>query len=436
MRHFAYACLCFLTVLALSWTLPQGYDMAALPPIDKTHIFFSPTLERFIYTEQIRTHDAEAAKKSEGHHADILYKDEKGVYYDRLAFEAALPFLYFRNMEMRGLLPLNLKGQSFDRKAIERARRVMELRARDFNVYGEHCLPLIEAEPGQVALLYPADRFRMTDTEMHFTNADTNEDDDALTERFTNALKQGGFVFPARHVGGNFTTFKPREGGVFLVDAKGQLFHMLRQKDQPVVKKVELPAGMTPRHVLVSESKEGNWLGMIVDSDNRIWLLRQDDFGMVELKNVVYKPETMDCKVIFDPLYLTTQTSDEDTMHAAVFPLPAATGEHFSSVEPFRTIEHAMSRHMDCPQQTFADAVFPFRIDFTSEAEGARSPRLSLSGHLGLALLVNVIIAAAYFFLQAVRRGRRRPSVYAKTAFLAVTGVYGLIPLLLLSEPE
>ncbi|MDO5484656.1 MAG: DUF4857 domain-containing protein, partial [Desulfovibrionaceae bacterium] len=170
MRSLALTCLCAISALVLAGALPAVYDMALLKPIDKTHIFYSPILKKFIYTEQIRGYDQQAAEKSEGHHADIVYKDEEGTYYDRLAFEAALPFVYFRNMEMRGLLPLHLDGKVLDRAAIEKARRVLELPARrlDGRQYQHGCLPLLEANPGQVALLYPADRFRMTADAMAF----------------------------------------------------------------------------------------------------------------------------------------------------------------------------------------------------------------------------------------------------------------------------
>ena len=101
MRHAAFACLLAFSVCVLSWALPAAYSLIFVTPIEKTKLFYSPVLGKCIYTEQIRGLDPEAAAKSEGHHADIVYKDASGVYYDRLAFEAALPFIYYRNMELR-----------------------------------------------------------------------------------------------------------------------------------------------------------------------------------------------------------------------------------------------------------------------------------------------------------------------------------------------
>ena len=52
MRAAALLCLTLMSVLILSWGLPQLYDMALLKSLDKTHAFFSPVLKKFIYTEQ------------------------------------------------------------------------------------------------------------------------------------------------------------------------------------------------------------------------------------------------------------------------------------------------------------------------------------------------------------------------------------------------
>ncbi|MBQ7608502.1 MAG: DUF4857 domain-containing protein [Desulfovibrionaceae bacterium] len=247
MRKVAFLCLLLFTICALSWALPAGYNLVFVKPIEKTKLFYSPVLEKCIFTEQIRGFDREAAAKSEGHHSDIVYKDEDGHYYDRLGFEAALPFIYYRNMEMRGLLPVTVRGKSFDRKAIEKARRVLELPASSIDGHRPNpkCYPLIEANPGQVALLYPDDRFRLSARGLEFINADTNAKDARRTERFTSALEKQGFVFPARHVGGNFTNFKPYEGGIFLVDAKAPCFICYAKTIGPLQEKLRCPRALS-----------------------------------------------------------------------------------------------------------------------------------------------------------------------------------------------
>ena len=441
MRAFASICLSVLSVLVLSWALPMLYDTALLSPLAKTHIFYSPVLEQCIYTEQIRGYDQQAAAKSEGHHADIVYKDEAGQYYDRLAFEAALPFIYYRNMEMRGLLPVTLQGKTLDRAAIEQARRVLELPARHLD--GHHppqpCLPLLESDPGQVALLYPADRFRVTEQGMLFTHADTNEDETALSHLFSTALAAQGFAFPARHVGGNFSTFKPYEGGIFMVDAQGSLFHLLRRNGEPVINKIVLPQGLVPRHVLVSESKERLWLGLVLDSQNRLWLIRQRDMALIGLDVPDYLPDAMDCKLIFDPLYLTVVTSDKALVQTTVFDLPAAERKSGDICRPFHTFRHEMSRARESWQSRLADTLFPFRLGFVQEETALLYPHLSLSRHWLLnALPFCLLLAGLWSLLQYRQSGNGLASWQgrAEAALILLTGLYGLVTLLLLKQKE
>ena len=92
-RTLPMCCLTILSILVLAWVLPLLYDTALLKSLDRTHYFYSPVLKKFIYTEQTHASDPQAAQKADGHHADIVYKDEDGNYHDRLAFEAALPFM-------------------------------------------------------------------------------------------------------------------------------------------------------------------------------------------------------------------------------------------------------------------------------------------------------------------------------------------------------
>lgn len=438
-RTLPMCCLTILSILVLAWVLPLLYDTALLKSLDRTHYFYSPVLKKFIYTEQTHASDPQAAQKADGHHADIVYKDEDGNYHDRLAFEAALPFIYFRNMEMRGLLPLQLDGNTLQRADIERARRVLELPARhlDGKRPPRGYLPLIEARPGQVALLYPADRFCLTEKVMRFLNADTMRIDPELTRRFTAALREAGFSFPARHVGGNFTTFKPHEGGIYLVDQRNALFHLLRRNNRPQVRRVMLPQGVAPRHVLVSESRERIWGGMMLDWQNRIWLMREGKEESVPqllpLSLPHYDPETMDCKLIFDPLYLTAIVSDESRLYASVYALPQG-DDMPATLLPLRTAMHHMPRDKRIWTHHVGETLFPFRVVFSREDSALRTPEILpspgwLSGAFPLCLLLGAGYAARLYRRRELTGGR-----WLETGLVAAAGIYALIPLLLLDE--
>ena len=85
----------------------------------------------------------------------------------------------------------------------------------------------------------------------------------------------------------------------------------------------------------------------------------------------------MDCKLIFDPLYLTAVVSDATHLHAAVYRLPQALTD--TPLLPLRTFSHHMSRAQRVWQHHLADTIFPFRLTFTHEDRESFSPEITLS---------------------------------------------------------
>jgi hypothetical protein len=103
-------------------------------PMEKTHLLHSPVTQEFIYKEKIVGAIApDAMEKAEDHHAKIAYCDADGSYYSRVGFEKNPPFIYYKNMELWGLMPLKLNGRNFDKQTIKANRRVLELKAGDIN---------------------------------------------------------------------------------------------------------------------------------------------------------------------------------------------------------------------------------------------------------------------------------------------------------------
>ncbi len=95
--------LVLLTIFLLAAWWPVLKDLLFEYRFGKTQLFYSPVLERFIYTELI----------GEGH--QFIYRDQDGKDYDRQRFETLIPFIYYKNMELWGKLPLQLGGQTFDK---------------------------------------------------------------------------------------------------------------------------------------------------------------------------------------------------------------------------------------------------------------------------------------------------------------------------------
>ena len=417
MKYASKAALYLLTLAVLALFLPKLYDQIVFQRIEKTHLFYSPVSKRFIYTERAAAFDPAAAAKAEDHHSDIIYRDQEGEYYDRLEFERQLPFIYYRNMDLRGYLPMEIDGIILDRDTIKDERQVLELAGRNISGHGpvEDLWPLFEADPGQAGLVFPDDRCRFTETGLEFVNADYNRVDEELTARFSSALSEAGFAFPARHWAGTFTILKPFDNGVFLVDANGSLYHLKRLRNEPLLRPVALPEGLIPRHFTMSESERFH--GLLLDTENRLHLVLRQDYGIVSIPIELYNPEDMDFKLLFDPLYRTAVYSDDVTIRALVMD---------TDYRPLKSFAYPMASGLRTWKHQLRDLLLPFSLTLHSPYSRFLEFNLAPGSHLpGLAMLPGLLMLGVFAWARGLRPNR--PRFWAFAALFSLTGIYGLI---------
>jgi hypothetical protein len=415
MRPLATLALSALVILVASAYLPMLYEKIFFNPIEKTHLLFSPVTRRFIFTEKIVGSVPEAVRqKADDHHANIGYRDANGTYYSRVDFEKRLPFIYYKNMELWGLMPLNLEGRQFDKKAIKANRQVLELKPGEINDRRPQTKlwPLLESNPGQARLVFPEDRFRMTGDSMQFVHAHTNHLDKCLSKDFTRALRKAGFAFPARSVNGKFTILKPFDEGVFIVAADYRVFHVRRRDNRPVVVRTPIDPSLKTRHIKVSENQRREFYGLLLAGDGSLHLLTCDNYRLVKLPLEQYDPDRMDFKLIVNPLYRTAVWSDETVIRAA------AMDRGYRVLDCYR---HRMSRATVTTAHRVYQALFPFTLHLASKDGGFLHLSVQPGGRLSLVgLLASLVGVTAW----ARWRNGRLPGL-AWLCLVALTGVYG-----------
>lgn len=425
-------CIYVLCVFLLSWALPEMYSMFFKKEVAKTALFFSPIDKKMIYTEQLLIDDMQAKEKSENHHADVAYKDEDGKYYSREEFEAKIPFIYFRNMELRGLLPLEIDGKIYDRTIIEKHRRVLELSSRqlDHKKHEESIYPLLESNPNQVALVLPTDRFRMTKHTMEFINSDKNIRQSDLSDLFTNALDEKGFIFPAQKVWGNFSIFKPYDAGIFVLDSEGQSFHVLRKNNMPIITKIPFDKGFIPAKIIVSEAKDRKLFGLLLDTKNQIHLFHTENYALTRIPSPGYNPETMDIKILLDPIYLTVIYSDNKNIKATAFYYDDE--DKKSTLSPLHTFSMPMSRTQKTYYGEINQIIFPFTIELKADDSAKAVFNISMSKYfLTYSLIFNLFLTLLYSVFCRVK-GYSFPRI--QSAFIVCFGLYIFIPLFCMEQ--
>jgi len=401
-----------LAVVVMSSYLPRLYRMAFDRKTGKTHLFFSPVIKKFVFREMV----------GEGHR--FLTKDETGKDYDRQTFETLIPFVYYKNMDLWGKLPLNIDGRIFDKETIKKNRQVFELKPRMIADRSPRIqvFPLLESKPGVTRLRFPEDVFRMTGR-MEFINVDTNEVDKDLTKLFTNALKNAGFTFPARLSAGRVSILKSFDEGYFIVDANDGVYHVKRVGGQPLVIKTPIPANLGIRNIKVAENKKREIYGTLLTDKGVLYLITYDNYRLIKLPLIDYNPDTMDFKLLINPLYRTAVYSDDQTVRAV------AMDGMYQPVARYRRVMFSGRRTMN---NTVFEALFPFYMKTGDKTSGylqfdlVRNGWLALIG-IALSLLLGVVVMS--------KRKIELKNNWPDLAIIMFTGLYGLIAVTII-EPE
>ena len=398
-----WAAMATLTALVLAVAGPRLVDLAFAVEAEPTDLFFSPVSESFVFREHRGGHD-------------FVYGDSTGATFDRRTFETRIPFIYYRNMELWGLLPLELQGERFDATAIRANRQVFELKPRELvdrrpsiAVY-----PLLEANPGRARLRFPEDVFRFTADAMEFVNVDTNRVDPELTARFTAALRYAGFAFPARGVFGRPTILKPFDDGWFVVDDTGVVFHLRRVDGAPDIERTPIPTDLPVRHIKVVENERREIRALLLTEDGRLFAVAYDDYRLIPLPSAGYAPDRMAYKLLMNPLYATAvyadahatkavaMTRDFDPIAAYTRPAPATDGGAVS---------------------TFTAVAFPWTLSLDDANGPYLAWRVQWSGPLGA---LGLALALAITLALARLRRATRAATLPRLALVALVGPPGL----------
>ena len=411
MIHLSRYSLILLAVLVGSYLLPAAYWKIFGSEKGRTMLFYSPMKEQFVYRDYLGSHQ-------------FHYRDEEGNDYSRAVFEELLPFLYYKTMEKKGLLPVTLDGQSFDKETIKKGRQGVEVKTRHLpGHYPQISLyPLFNQDPDQAMLPFPEDVFRFTRKKMEFVNADYNRIDEELSKRFTHALMMKGFSFPATVIGGKTTNLKPFDAGYFVRDSLGVVFHVQRVKNEPKIIRTPITPETDIRALVISENRRREFYGLAITGDNRVYLISYDQYKLIELPAEHYDARSMDFKLLVSPLHRTVTCFDDRQIFGAV------TDKSYSIIGSYdRNLPETTS-----PVAGFVGrALFPFQLTLAGEFRGQADPRLRWSGWQAL---IGIGLSFAGYFVYVRGIQKKKKWSWPDICLLLLTGVYGLIGLFTLPD--
>jgi hypothetical protein len=268
----------------------------------------------------------------------------------------------------------------------------------------------------------PSDLMRLEDSVEFFLPAE-NRIDVEKSKKYTAALKGAGVCFPVQRYGSYPTTRKPFDEGFIFEDADGVIFSLKQVQGEPLVAKprdlglpeqAELWDSLSPKLIEVQEQGNRAIRAVIVDSDNRVWLVTGDQYRLVPVDLESYTPENSRLLIRGDLLTFSVLVRTPDSIEIMVFDREFNRLAHHQEFVPGR--------------QDFAfkagNWLFPVELKYNSR----HSNFLGFFFHVGspMAFVISAFLAGGYF-LWAWKTQRWRRARLMDVLVIALTGLVGLI---------
>lgn len=268
------------------------------------YLFYSPIKEDFVY------------QKNFGHHRFEYGVKEKETFGQK-EYEALLPFVYWRDLDIQGRLPIEIKGEIFTKEKIQESRLSMTYEPRDMEKKEVELYPLLNPKTTQGIIPFPEHALSITSEGIHAYNFDEGLNV-ALNDEITSALKLLHVNFPLRGFWGKVSNLKPYDLGYLFLDAQHRLFNLKRENNRLYLHEVAYPKGIFIEHIFISENSEKKVVGYAIDSDSKLYILDTLlHFTPLEVEG--FDAKAMKFQLISDPLHYLLRLDDGITYRAILF---------------------------------------------------------------------------------------------------------------------
>lgn len=369
-----------LVAVLLSWVLPWAYGLVSGGRSSTPFTMYSSVSGDFVWMESTER--------------GPVRRDAAGRTFTDKQFDSLLPFFYYRQLVADGRFPDSVGGRAVTPRSAQNGNFMFRSSPRQVNATRAAIYPLLESMSGRVELESPEDVFRIDRRGITFIDCETNSVEEEKSRAFSETMRRKGFVFPARQIAGNPTVRKEYDEGFFITDSTGRLFHLKQTVGRPFVRSVELPAGIEPVHIFVTEFRGRQYFAFLVDAAGGFHVLTTDDYALHRVEVPPVDPTRQGIMIVGNPFDWTFEITDPDG------------AEHLYAIDG-TTFGRLREMHYPAPEPTAVERaaryLFPFRLSFTSRFDNEVRPRLS-DFSWRATLLVLVVAGAGW----AIRRRKQR----------------------------
>ncbi len=281
------------------------YQQEFITPFNHYYVFYSPVLDDFVYQKN-------------GHGHQFVYGTATQTF-DRNAYENALPFVYWKNLDIQGRLPVTVKGHSYDKQSIRQERLSLQYSPDRLTRPEVAMYPLFNPHSNKGSIPFPEKVFAVNSNSMTVYDSETAKPDEVLTTTVNQELHKAGLQFPVTNVWGKTTNMKPFDWGYFILDHEKNLVNLRRLDNQVITQQVNLPADLAPlAYIQVSENRQQNFYGYAVTTDSKVYLISYPDYAFTELPLAGFDYQNMNFQLLSDPLSYVVRYDNGVQYHAVL----------------------------------------------------------------------------------------------------------------------
>ena len=274
--------------------------------VEKYYLFYSSIIDDFVYQ-----------KNGQGH--QFVYGTQSTTF-NRQEYERLLPFVYWKNLDIQGELPITIANQSYDKQRIKDARLSLQYRPANLKSKEVALYPLFNPISHKGVIPFPEQVFAVKRDKIVIYDCETIQVISELTTQLNGLLQQQQVQFPIGTMWGKITNMKPFDWGYFFTDNSGDLFHLKRHDNTLTVNSVAVPAQVGDIvHIQISENRQKNFYGYAINDKSQVYLIGYPNYQFIELKLAGFDYQTMPFHLISDPLHYLVRYRDEQIYRAALF---------------------------------------------------------------------------------------------------------------------
>lgn len=298
----------FLAIIGICLALFIGYEKynkEYAKEFNRYYIFYSHILDKFVYQKNFGDHIFE-------------YGDANGKRFDRVEYESFLPFVYWRDLDIRGKLPIEVAGAKFDAQSIKSSKLSFSYDPKMLQQNEVELYPLINPIGSIGMIPFPEEAILFFQGGVKVYNFD-DELDKSLTKEIEELMKSKGVTLPIKNVWGKPVNMKPYDVGYLILDSANRLFNLKRGDGRTTLEEVRYPEGIELVFVGIGENRQKELIGYAIDAQSSFYLLRFGSFEFVKLELAGFDYKKMKLQLLADPLSYLIRYDNGDVYRVSLF---------------------------------------------------------------------------------------------------------------------